>query len=486
MEPITLKKLLKDIPGIQIRGSSEIEITGITAHSTLVAPGNLFIAKKGLTQDGARFIPDAVAAGAVALVTDMYDPFFPAVVQILTADIPLVEAMLAREYYQRASSRLYLVGITGTNGKTTSSYLIKHLFDKMGSFSGLIGSIEWIVGGHIFPSGFTTPDVLTNHKLFYEMVSEGCQSCVMEVSSHALQQQRVRLIDFAIAIFTNLTQDHLDYHQTMEAYARAKAQLFSSLGKDKTAVINVDSPYATIMREPCRCSVLTYGIDQSADLTAEALQLSPRGTRCTIRFQGSSHPFSTPLIGRFNIYNLLAAIGAGLARAYPLEQILDILSAFSAVPGRLERIENDKGLHIFVDYAHTEDALTNVLTALREINKKRIITLFGCGGSRDRVKRPKMGAAAEALSDEIFVTSDNPRAEAPEEIIAEILPGLKNPADAHVIVDRREAIRAAVRHCRPDDILLIAGKGHETYQILSHGTIAFDDRKVVRDACKEG
>jgi UDP-N-acetylmuramoyl-L-alanyl-D-glutamate--2,6-diaminopimelate ligase len=485
MEPVKLKRLLKDIPGIQIRGSKEIEITGITSNSKLIAPGNLFIAKKGLTHDGARFIPDAIASGAIAFVTDIYDPFFPHSVQIITADIPLIEALLAQEFYQHAGRHLCLVGITGTNGKTTTSYLIKHLFDKMGCPFGLIGTIEWIVGGHLFPSGFTTPDVITNHKLFYEMVAEGCRGCVMEVSSHALEQQRVRRIDFDVAVFTNLTQDHLDYHQTMDAYAAAKALLFASLGKDKTAVINADSPYAALMRQECVSRVLTYGIESEADVRAEAISLTPTGTRCKICFQGTSYSLQSALIGRFNVYNLLAAIGAGLARSYPIEKILDALATFSTVQGRLERIENEKGLHLFVDYAHTEDALANVLTTLREINKKRIVTLFGCGGNRDKTKRPKMGAVVEALSDEIFVTSDNPRSEDPQEIITEILAGFREPKRAHVLVDREEAIRAAVHFCTPEDILLIAGKGHEAYQIFSHGTIAFDDRKMARAACQE-
>lgn len=484
MELVKLKKILKNVPGIVIRGSKDVEITGISSNSKLIAPGNLFIAKKGLTSDGAQFIPDAVAAGAVAIVTDLYNPFFPHVVQAITSDVPAAEALIAQEYYQHASSRLCLIGVTGTNGKTTTSYLIKHLLDRMGCPSGLIGTIECIVGQHYFPNGHTTPDVLTNNKLFYEMVTEKCSACVMEVSSHALVQERVRSIAFDIAVFTNLTQDHLDYHLTMDAYAEAKALLFSGL-KEGQAVINADASYGQYMMQHSASPVLTYGIEKPADLMASAISLHPQGSACTIHYAGKTYPFKSSLIGRFNVYNLLAAIGVGLARSYPLPDILQVLSTFRTVQGRLERVENAKHLNIFVDYAHTDDALANVLKTLRELHPKRIITVFGCGGNRDRTKRPKMASVAEALSDIVIVTSDNPRSEDPMEIIAEILPGFKHLSEVFVIVDREAAIRAAVSFCTPEDLLLIAGKGHETTQIFSHASVSFDDRLVAQRACAE-
>ncbi|HEY2811490.1 MAG TPA: UDP-N-acetylmuramoyl-L-alanyl-D-glutamate--2,6-diaminopimelate ligase [Rhabdochlamydiaceae bacterium] len=489
MEPIKLKKLLKEIPGIVVKGSREIEITGICAHSKRIAPGNLFIAKKGITYDGARFIGDAIASGASAIVTDIYDPFFPHVVQILTDNIPQVEAALAQEYYQHASSRLCLVGITGTNGKTTTAYLIKHLFDHRGFPCGLIGTIEWIAGQHIFPSTLTTSDIITNHKLFYEMLLQEQKGCVMEVSSHALEQQRVRNIEFDIAIFTNLTQDHLDYHGSMEAYAAAKSKLFSSLkpGKkscEKVAIVNRDSPYAQQMIAECSASVFTYGIDGPCDLQASDISFSAQGTQCAIRYQNRSFCCSSRLIGRFNVYNVLAALAAGIVRRYPLEEMLESAATFLPVQGRLEPVENAKGLSIFVDYAHTDNALSNAIATLREIGKKRIITVFGCGGNRDPAKRPKMGFVAESLSDVAIITSDNPRSEDPLEIIAEILTGLRHPQSARVIPDREEAIRTAIDLCTKDDILLIAGKGHETYQIFSHGTISFDDRAIAQKACR--
>lgn len=488
MELVKLKKLLKDIPNIFVRGSKEIEITGISCNSKLIAPGNLFIAKKGLKFDGAQFIPEAAASGAIAIVTDMYQPFFPHLVQIIAEDVATVEVMLAQEFYNHASRHLFLVGITGTNGKTTTSYLIKHLFDGMGASCGLIGSIESIVGRHTFPSALTTSDVVTNYKLFHEMVEEGCESCVMEVSSHALDQQRVRSIEFDIAIFTNLTPEHLDYHHTMESYAQAKEKLFSSLvpGEkpfSKIALLNKDSPYAQQMQDACSSKVLTYGIETACDLQAKEICLSTKGTRGVLHYQKEAYPFTTHLIGRFNVYNLLAAIGAGIARGFPIVQMLEVLSTFHKVQGRLEPVENARGLHIFVDHAHKEDALANVLKTLKEIYNKKIITVFGCGGNRDSAKRPKMGSIAESFSDVVIITNDNPRSEDPLQIISQVLSGLKQPSRAHIIPDRREAIRLAIALCTPEDIVLIAGKGHETYQIFSNGTVAFDDRQVAQEAC---
>jgi UDP-N-acetylmuramoyl-L-alanyl-D-glutamate--2,6-diaminopimelate ligase len=491
MERIKLKKLLRNISVEAIKGSKDVEITGLCSHSKTVAPGNLFIAKKGFLQDGAKFIAEAVSAGASAILTDLYDPFFPNVVQIIHPDVATIEAAIAKEFYNHPSNRLFLVGVTGTNGKTTTSYLVRHLLETNNERCGLIGTIECIVGQHIYPSTQTTPDILQNYKLFHEMVSTGCQGCVMEVSSHALQQGRVRSVEFDVAVFTNLTQDHLDYHKTIDAYAEAKSLLFSSLNNKgekpypKTAVINGDSPYASRMIKDCKVPVLTYGIDQSVDLKASEIHLSASGVEFTISYHDERHRCSSRLIGRFNIYNLLAATGVGLARGYRLQEIITKLSSFTAVPGRLERVPNAKGLNIFVDYAHTDDALANVLTTLQEIKKGRLITVFGCGGSRDQSKRPKMGAIVETLSDLAIITSDNPRNEDPEEIIRNILTGLKNPGQALVIVDREEAIQRAIQLATPQDIVLIAGKGHETYQVFSHHTIDFDDRIVARAACDE-
>ncbi|MGC1878981.1 MAG: UDP-N-acetylmuramoyl-L-alanyl-D-glutamate--2,6-diaminopimelate ligase [Rhabdochlamydiaceae bacterium] len=490
MERVKIKRLLKNIPVQAVKGSKEVEVSGLCSNSKRVAPGDLFIAKKGLTHDGAHFIPDAIASGAVAILTDLYDPFFTNVVQIIHPDVASVEAAIAKEFYGHPSDQLFLVAITGTNGKTTTSYLARHLFERNKESCGLIGTIEWIVGEHVFPSEKTTPDILQNYKLFHEMVAKGCRSCIMEVSSHALDQGRVQSIEFDVALFTNLTQDHLDYHKTMDEYAKSKAKLFSSIkakgekSYPKKVVVNADSPYFSQMIADCPVEVLSYGIEQPSDLCAREIRLSAVGIEFEVDYRGERYPFTSSLIGRFNVYNLLASIGIGLARGLALKQILQALHTFTAVPGRLERVPNDRGINIFVDYAHTDDALSNVMSTLNELKKGRLITVFGCGGNRDSGKRPKMGRAVEAFSDLFIITSDNPRHEDPEEIIRDILTGLKDPRNALVIVDRAEAIQRAIQMAKPDDIVLIAGKGHENYQIFSHQTIDFDDRTVAKTACR--
>lgn len=483
MERITLEYLFKGIPTAFIQGPKDVQITGLTSNSKLVQPGNLFIAKKGLTTDGAKFIPGAVAAGARAILTDAYNPLYPDIAQIIHPNAADIEGLLAKEFYGTPEGKLFLVGITGTNGKTTTSYLVRHLLEKRGEKCGLIGTIEWIVNDKVSPSSKTTPDLLQNYKLFHEMVSAGLHACAMEVSSHALDQGRVQGIEFDVAVFTNLTQDHLDYHLTMEDYAAAKAKLFTSLKKgekqsSKTAVINADCPYSQQIIAGCTENVIRYGILEPCDLQASSIDLSPSGMQFTLSFQGREQRMISPLIGRYNVYNLLAAAGVGLAKGFTLEEIAESFHSFFQVPGRLERVPNPKGLDIFVDYAHTDDALLNVLKTLQEIKKGRLITIFGCGGDRDRDKRPKMGAVATAFSDLAIVTSDNPRGEDPEEIIRQVLAGIENPGQVLVFVDRKEAIEKALSLARPSDIVLIAGKGHEKTQIFSDRTISFDDRAI--------
>lgn len=444
----------------------------ISANSKSVGPGALFIAKKG------KYIAEAVQGGAVAIVTDLYDPFLENVVQVITPDIDRAEILLAKTFYQSPAERLHLIGITGTNGKTTTSYLIKHLLDPC----GLIGTIEWLAGDKVFPSTHTTPDFLTNLKLFHEMVEQGCKHAVMEVSSHALAQGRVREIPFDTAIFTNLTQDHLDYHHTMEEYGEAKAKLFNMLSSDASAIYNRDDPAYEKILAGCKAKRFSYGLFNKADLEAGEIKLSSQGTEFTLQYQGKKAQVSTPLIGRFNAYNILAAISACLCLDIPLDEIVLRLKAFSRIPGRLERVSNPKNLHIFVDYAHTDDALKNVLETLNEFKEGRLITVFGCGGNRDQAKRPKMAAVAEALSDFVIVTSDNPRQEDPEEIMRQIVAGFQDRSRYTIDLNRSSAIAKAVQMATPQDIVLIAGKGHETYQIFSEKTIPFDDRQVARQA----
>jgi UDP-N-acetylmuramoyl-L-alanyl-D-glutamate--2,6-diaminopimelate ligase len=476
MEPVKLKTLLKDLP-VTVKGLKDVEVTGITTNSRQVAPGNLFLAKKGLTHDGSRFIPDAVAAGACAVVTDMYNPFLE-ITQVITPEVGLIEAVLLNRFYDSPAEKLFLVGITGTNGKTTTSYLVRHLLQNC----GLVGTIEWIVGGTILPSTHTTPDLVTLTKLFSDMLTQGCKSAVMEVSSHALDQERVRALPFDVAVFTNLTQDHLDYHQTMENYAAAKAKLFTMLSKEGTAVYNLDCPWHPQVIQNCPAKKISYGFGLGADLRASNLEMTAQAMRFVVHYQNKQIECSSPLIGRFNVYNLLAAIGVGLSYRLSLEAIVQRLSSFQNVRGRLERVPNGRDLNIFVDYSHTDDSLKNALETLRECCKGKLITVFGCGGDRDRTKRPKMGAVAARLSDFSIVTSDNPRSEEPEAIIRDILPGFKECRNFMVEADRKAAIQRAIDMATPEDIVLIAGKGHENYQIFSHQTIHFDDREVAQQA----
>lgn len=487
-----LKKLLKDIPVHHVKGSKDVDVTGICINSKVIAPGNLFIAKKGRSDDGSLYIPEALAGGAAAILTDIFDPTLKGVVQIIHPCAAEIEGKIAAEFYQHPSEELFTVAITGTNGKTTTSFMIKHLLDMQGA-CGLIGTIEYIIGSHRYQASRTTPDASSNQKMLREMVLQGCQSAVMEVTSHALDQGRVDQIDFDVAIFTNLTLDHLDYHHTMEEYCAAKRKLFQGLqphkkkkmGTPKTAVVNADSLWATTMLEQCTAQVLTYGIDHVCDIRASHITLTPGATKFSLCYQGQTYACSCPLIGRHNVYNYLATVAVGLVRHIPLPKIIERLAHMPCVPGRLEPVPNSLSLPIFVDFAHTEDALINVLTCLRELGPARLITVFGCGGDRDRSKRPKMAAATEEYGDFSILTSDNPRSEDPLAICLEVAKGFKDPARYVIEVDRRTAIEKAIQMATPRDIILIAGKGHEPYQIFAHKTIEFDDRKVAAQVCEK-
>lgn len=489
-----LKALLKNIPVSAVKGSKETEITGICSNSKCVAPGNLFIVKKGAIADGRAYISEAISAGAAAILTDIYNPFLKQIVQVIHPEPVVIEGMIAARFYQEPSSGLYMVGITGTNGKTTCSYLVKHLLDAVDKPCGVIGTIEYIIGAHRYPATHTTPDVITNQRLLKEMLVNGCKAAAMEVSSHALDQGRVSQIDFDAAIFTNLTQDHLDYHLTMDAYAAAKKKLFSLLKPEfnkktqhfpKTAIINNDSAWSGLMKEGCKVPVMTYGLLGEADIVATDIRLTKEGSCFNVRYRGQTVPFSWNVIGRFNISNCLAAAALGLSLGIDLRKISEIISCFNLTAGRLEKVPNSLGLHIYVDFAHTDDALKNVLECLNEIRTGKIITVFGCGGNKDRGKRPKMAQVAQELSDMVVVTSDNPRDEDPAAICQEIVQGFKLDKKYFVEIDRRLAIQLALDHAQPDDMILIAGKGHENYQIFNHKTVEFDDRLVAAELCQK-
>jgi UDP-N-acetylmuramoyl-L-alanyl-D-glutamate--2,6-diaminopimelate ligase len=483
-----LLNLIKNVPGIEVKGNSSIKITGLCANSKSVAPGNLFIAKRGKTFDGLRFLPDAVNCGAVAVLSDLYDPFYPQITQIIAKDVTKIEAIISERFYQQPWNELKMVGITGTNGKTTTSFLIKHILDQKKCHTGLIGTIEYILRTHRYSATHTTPDLITVHKLLREMVRDGCQAAVMETTSHALVQGRCERVEFDCAIFTNLTQDHLDYHKTMEEYAAAKKRLFSHLKSGGTAIVNCDDPWTDFMLADFNVDnhIIRYSIDQSksADLTISNICYTPAGTDFTLHFQGKSVVVHWNLVGKFNLYNAMAATAASLTLGLSLQDIAQALASFDGVPGRMQRVINQRGLNIIVDFAHTPDALENVLLTLREIKPKRIITVFGCGGDRDPIKRPLMGTIAQKYSDHTFVTSDNPRSESPQAICEAICAGLSPKGHPFaVVVDRKEAIAKAIAIATKDDIVLIAGKGHETKQIFARETVEFDDRLVACEVC---
>lgn len=490
-----LKQLCKDIHDLTIRPFKDVSISGITSNSKLVVPNGLFIAKRGLKSDGSHFIPEAIQNGAVAIVSDVFDPTLSQVVQIITPHVNEIEAKLAARYYGNPSEHLWMVGVTGTCGKTTTTYAIKHVLEASNVSCGMIGTIEYMVGKKSYSATHTTPDVCANHKLLKEMQTQGCTACVMEVTSHALHQGRVSEVEFDVAVFTNLTHEHLDYHKTMDDYFQAKSGLFRNLKPKKEspkaklpkiALINADDPrkekFIAVTNPEAR--VVTYGIDHKADIQAKNIEFGMRGTEFVVSYKENEERFFWPLVGRFNVYNALACIGVALMKGLSLSHISERLSTFQTAPGRLEMVANGLGIHIFVDYAHKPEALKNVLQTLKEFAKQKIIVLFGCGGDRDREKRPIMGQIATDGADIVVLTSDNPRSEDPQKIIQEILKGCTQSENCIVIPDRKEAIHKAISIAAPGDIVLIAGKGHETKQLFAHLFVDFDDRKVARE-CAE-
>ncbi len=485
MEPLKmkLKTLFKEIDSVEIRGGKDVDILGISANSRNIAPGFLFIVKRGTNFDGSKFIPEVIESGAAAILTDIYDPFIAGVTQIIHPDPASLELTLAKRFYHDPAGKMQMIGVTGTNGKTTTTYLIKYLLEKHDEECGLIGTVAWMTGKRVFPPTHTTPDFLTLTRLFAEMVDSGVSTAIMEVTSHALVQKRVQGIDFQVGVFTNLTQDHLDFHQTMMAYAEAKALLFKDLAPSAWAVINIDDPVSSVMTRNCQAHLLTYGLTSFAELRATDIKMTPRSTMFKVHYKGEVQVLKTQLIGRFNVSNILAAVGVALIQGMSLANICQAMKDFTGVPGRLERVPNRKKLQVFVDFSHTPDALEKALNTLHEFKKGRLITVYGCGGNRDATKRPLMGKIAERLSDISILTSDNPRNENPLEIARQVLSGCETPHRVIVELDRQSAIAKAIALATPNDIVLIAGKGHETTQTFAHRTIHFDDRIVAKDAC---
>ena len=471
---IKLKKLIDGLDVKVVKGSKDIELTGLSSNSKQVGPGFLYIAKRGKTHDGNQYVSDAILAGAVAILSDLYNPFLEGVTQLIASDTEKLEAKLAARFYDNPFEKLFLVGITGTSGKTTTSYLIKHLLNN----AGLIGTIESIIGDHHIKSDLTTPDCITCYKLLKEMCSAQIPSAVMEVTSHALSQNRVDGILYDVALFTNLTAEHLDYHKNMEEYAAEKAKLFTKLKKNGVAVVNADDPSSSLMKTDH--PIVTYGINNESNYKATDIKMDLSGTKFTLHYEKKEETIKLPLIGRFNVYNALGAIAVAHIKGLDMSEIKKRLASFKTVPGRLQSVPCKSGAYVFVDFSHKTDALKNVLETLDELKEGKIITIFGCGGNRDREKRPMMAKVAEDYSDLVIVTSDNPRNEDPDEIIREIQKGFTRKT--YLIEScRKKAIQKGVSLLEKGDILLIAGKGHETNQIFAQNSIFFDDVKVAEE-----
>ncbi len=475
--------------------SGNPDVTSVEYDSRRVKPGALFLAMRGEASDGNRFIDQAIQSGAVAIVTD--SPSEKPREGVAWALVPHGRRALARisqNFYRRPGERIAVTGITGTNGKSTTAFLIESIFNAAGRKSALIGTIEYHVAGKIYPAPHTTPEALELAQLFNEALGQGATEAVMEVSSHALAQQRVFGVPFDVAVFTNLTRDHLDYHQTMEEYFRAKRVLFEGCGTDapRAVVTNLDDEYgAELSRFSARRSsvVLTYGWERG-DFHAEKADVTPRGTRFDMITPNEKLAIFSPLIGRVNVYNILAAAAAASARGCSGDAIARGASSLTHVPGRFQRVDCGQPFTVVVDYAHTDDALRNLTALAREFvtragSAAKVITLFGGGGDRDRAKRPLMGEAAGRGSDFVVLTSDNPRSEDPRAIINDALVGLQKSGVKYAVeVDRRKAISLAIAEARPGDIVLLAGKGHEKVQVTREGARPFDDVEVAREALR--
>lgn len=475
--------------------SGNPDVSGVEYDSRRVKPGCLFLAMRGETSDGNRFIDAAIQAGAIAVVTDsLSEKVREGVAWAVVPHGRRALARLSENFYKRPAERLAITGITGTNGKSTTAFLIEAILTAAGRKSALIGTIEYHVAGRALPAPHTTPEALELARIFHEAVGQGATDAVMEVSSHALAQQRIFGVPFDVAVFTNLTRDHLDYHKTMDEYFAAKRVLFEGCGTDppRVAVTNLDDEYGVKLAEFSRkrsSTVLTYGWG-TGDFHAQNVDITPRGTRFDLVASEEKLAVFSPLIGRVNVYNILAAAAACFARGCGTESIVRGISSLAHVPGRFQRVDCQQPFTVVVDYAHTDDALRNLTSLAREFvsrdsGKGRVLTVFGCGGDRDRAKRPLMGEAAGRGSDFVVLTSDNPRSEDPRAIINDALVGLqKSGAKYSVEADRRKAIALAISEARPGDIVLLAGKGHEKIQITREGAHPFDDVDVAREVLK--
>jgi UDP-N-acetylmuramoyl-L-alanyl-D-glutamate--2,6-diaminopimelate ligase len=485
-----LKALIQAISPREILGPLDRAVESIAYDSRRVQKNGLFVALRGEKSDGHQFIDQALDKGASVIVTERSEKHAQATA-VVVENTRSALADLAAAFYQHPMRRLKMVGVTGTNGKTTTTFLIKHICAKAGLPCGLVGTVRYEIGERILPAIRTTPEALEVQELLAQMLNAGCKAAALEVSSHALAQERTRGLEWDVAVFTNLTQDHLDFHGTMENYFESKAKLFAGLLEQKVktknaAVINADDHFGQrlLNRFEKKIDIISYGLGQRADFRASNYRMEFGGTSYQLDAFGKSYLVRVPLIGRFNVANSMAALAAAHRLGVSLREAILSLSKSPQVPGRLEAVPAQRQFQIFVDYAHTDDALCNVLKTLRVLEPHRLIVVFGCGGNRDRQKRPLMARVADQNADYSIITSDNPRKENPETIIAEVEKGFRSDRYEKV-TDRTEAISRAIALAQPRDIILIAGKGHETYQEFADTTIPFDDAQVARRALED-
>lgn len=471
------------------QGSLDTEITGVCYDSRQVRPGSLFVCIVGQNTDGHRYAHQAVQAGAAAVLAEKEIDVGGQAALILTTDTRSGMAKAAANFFGHPSEQLRVIGVTGTNGKTTTTHLIQAILNEYNKPAGILGTLYARLGSITREYGHTTPESADIQEFFRLLVDNSADYAVMEVSSHALDLHRVDAVHFGAAVFTNLTQDHLDYHKTMEDYRQAKLKLFKMVAKkpENFCIVNMDDPSSSYFTQASPVQYYTYGINSAADVRAAEIESTLKGTRFKVLFEDQSFDITMKLIGGFSVYNALAAIAFALAEKIPVPVIQKALLNIEGVAGRFEQVDLGQDYTVVVDYAHTPDGLENILRTARQLAESRLITVFGCGGDRDRTKRPLMGEIAGRYSDFCIVTSDNPRTEDPQAIINDILPGLNRVETSRyaVVPDRREAIRHAINIAKSGDLVVIAGKGHETYQLVMGQVLDFDDRLVAAEMIKE-
>ena len=474
-----LKELLAGLEVLSSTVDLETEVSGVSYDSRQVEPGDLFVALSGYTVDGHRFIPQAMVAGAAAVLCQV-PPENGELPYVQVPDSRRALAVTGANFFGHPADAMTMVGVTGTNGKTTTTYLLKAILEARGEKVGLIGTNQNMIGQKVLPTERTTPESFELQKLFAQMRDEGCTHVVMEVSSHALFLDRVYGVRYAVGVFTNLTQDHLDFHKTMEAYCDAKAILFQNC---LTGVVNSSDPWTARLLSASTCKILSFSSAGQADLRAEDVVLAADHVAFTAVYQGERVPVRVNIPGHFMVDNALDVLGAALALGIPLEESAAVLGRVPHVKGRVEVVPTPgKDYTVLIDYAHSPDSLENVLTTVKGFAKGRTVALFGCGGDRDKAKRPKMGRIAAETADFVVVTTDNPRTERPADIIADILPGLEGTRTPYQVVeDRVEAIRFCLDHAQAGDVIVLCGKGHETYQEVGHEKRHMDEREIVAD-----